>query len=317
MKKIVLIPIIVGSALLLVGGVLLAIGLSNNQKADMQSHDVELNDKTIEGFDFDLDVSDVTFYATTESSKKVSISEYEKQPHTVEVVDNVLTIKNQDNRKWHEKIFNWGIEKVKVDVYLPAGEYASFVMKNSTGDITIPKEFSFTTINVTLSTGDIDIHSNVSDELFLKTSTGDISYSGTTAKGATFETSTGSISINDFEATDDVTVTTGTGRQTLKNVKCQNLTNHASTGKVVLENVIVQKHIEVITSTGDVKLIDSDAETLFIKTSTGDVTGTLLSNKNFVVKSGSGDEKVPESDSNCGRCEIKTSTGDIKITIKK
>ena len=47
---------------------------------------------------------------------------------------------------------------------------------------------------------------------------------------------------------------------------------------------------------------------------TGDVSGTLLTEKVFVVRSGSGKIRVPETVSG-GMCKITTSTGDVSIQI--
>ena len=60
----------------------------------------------------------------------------------------------------------------------------------------------------------------------------------------------------------------------------------------------------------------SDAEELFIKTDTGDVTGTLLSAKEFVYETDTGRVKLPETTTG-GKCEIITDTGDIHIEIKR
>ena len=49
---------------------------------------------------------------------------------------------------------------------------------------------------------------------------------------------------------------------------------------------------------------------------TGDVTGTLLTEKTFSTDTSTGDVSVPNPSSG-GKCEIKTSTGDITISISK
>jgi len=63
-----------------------------------------------------------------------------------------------------------------------------------------------------------------------------------------------------------------------------------------------------------VRLNTCDAESILIKTSTSDVTGTLRSEKVFLVKTSTGKVDVPESGSG-GKCEITTSTGDIRIEL--
>ena len=67
-------------------------------------------------------------------------------------------------------------------------------------------------------------------------------------------------------------------------------------------------------STGDVELNACDAGGLSLKTTTGDVTGTLLSEKVFITDTSTGDVSVPKTTSG-GKCEISTTTGDIRIDI--
>ena len=68
-------------------------------------------------------------------------------------------------------------------------------------------------------------------------------------------------------------------------------------------------------STGDVIMDGFDAENIYITLSTGDVTGTILSSKFFIANSDTGDVEVPKTREG-GVCEIKVSTGDIKISYK-
>ena len=60
---------------------------------------------------------------------------------------------------------------------------------------------------------------------------------------------------------------------------------------------------------------NSDAAQISVKTSTGDVTGTLLSEKVFITETSTGTIRVPKTITG-GKCEITTSTGNIKIDIK-
>ena len=58
-----------------------------------------------------------------------------------------------------------------------------------------------------------------------------------------------------------------------------------------------------------------DAGELLVHTDTGDVSGSLLSEKIFIVRTDTGKISVPASVSG-GRCEITTDTGDIKINLQ-
>lgn len=64
----------------------------------------------------------------------------------------------------------------------------------------------------------------------------------------------------------------------------------------------------------DVKFDASDADDIEVKTGTGSVSGNLLTEKQFTVKTGTGKISVPESRGE-KRCSITTGTGNITIGI--
>jgi DUF4097 and DUF4098 domain-containing protein YvlB len=89
-----------------------------------------------------------------------------------------------------------------------------------------------------------------------------------------------------------------------------------TTGDVSLEDVKVYEQLSVKATTGDCDLQMCDAKDISIKATTGDVTGVLLSGKEFNCKVTTGDIEVPQSTTG-GKCEIRVTTGDIKIEIAK
>ncbi len=72
--------------------------------------------------------------------------------------------------------------------------------------------------------------------------------------------------------------------------------------------------IEIDLSTGDIRLEAIEAGGLDLTTDTGDITGTLLSDKVFLTETSTGRISVPKTTTG-GKCELKTSTGDIKIDV--
>ncbi len=109
-------------------------------------------------------------------------------------------------------------------------------------------------------------------------------------------------------------VNVSTGKATLTDIRCKNVVSEGKTGDISLRNVIAVKTISVARSTGDVRFDHSDGGAIFVKTDTGDVTGSLLTDKVFLAQSSTGDVDVPKTTVG-GKCEIKTGTGDIIITI--
>ena len=250
MKSVILIPIIIGSVLLVAGGTVFAIAARNSYNAKLEATEYVL-DNPFTNIDLDISTAEVEFKISEGDAKKVVFYQAKKEYLTQEIKDDTLYIKQKDARKWYEKMaFS---KSNRAIIYLPAATYGSLKLEASTGDVTIPNNLVFTTINAKLSTGDF----------------------------------TSSADANEYN------IKVSTGKITLNGVKADNITANASTGDVTFTNTVVTKHIEIETSTGDITLNDSDAETLNLKASTGDVKGTLLTSKRFVATSSTGKINVP------------------------
>lgn len=315
MKKAIIVPIVIGSTFLLAGSIIFGIGVAN-----YIAHPVDQNvTKTYDVEEFtnvnvDVDISKIEFKVSEDGSRKVVCEEREKEYHTVEVKDGSLNIKSVDTRKWFEYAFNWSLTPLKVTVYTPAGDYNDATIKTSTGDITIPNNYSFHALSVNTSTGNSDIKSNVAEELKVSSSTGNITLE-LNAKSLLASASTGKIALNNVNVAEDIKINTSTGDVSLTSVTAKNLTLEGSTADEKLTGTVIAEHTKIKVSTGNVDLIDSDSNTLDIETSTGHVKGTLLTTKIFDAKSDTGKVNVPLSGVG-GLCKIRTSTGNIEIKIK-
>ena len=315
MKKAILIPIIVGGSLLIAGFTVLSVGLAYSASDDGITNTYELTNQDISNFDFDLNVSDLEFFASVDGQKKVVCQESEKIVHTVEVADGTLKVRGADNRKWYEHIFSFNFTRKKVSVYLPAESYGDLLIRSDTGDIRIMSNFSFHSADIKLFTGCITYEASCQDALKIESSTGDIHLGMIHATTATIEASTGDIHLSRFAVDNGVSIKASTGRIYATGVTASDLTANTSTGDISFENTVIEGHLEAHSSTGDIRFRDSDAASLNIETTTGDVTGTLLSSKTFTVETRLGHINVPSS-STGGPCHIKTTTGDIEISIK-
>lgn len=261
------------------------------------------------------ETSDIEFKYSEDKSVKVICYESAKIRHTVGVMDNVLSIKYNDTRKWYDYI-SLNFKMPKITIYLPKGEYGVLSVKSSTGDIEIPSGYNFESINVSQSTGDISCEASARGDIKLKTTTGDIEVENATIGSLSLAVTTGDIEVSDVEATGDIIIDVTTGEADIVNTRCNDVISSGSTGDIMLKSVVADETINIKRSTGDIKFDDCDASELIIETSTGDVSGTLLSDKVFITKTDTGSIKVPES-VNGGKCKITTDTGNIKIEVKK
>ena len=301
--------------LVVVGGILLGAAIvkgslgSEDNKVE-QSYDFEdaISDITIDG-----NTSNINFYKATDGKCKVICIESEKRYHEVSVNNNTLTIKEIDETKWYMQAFSFSTYKREVKIYLPNDTYNSLNIKNDTGDINIPSDFTFSNIDIAVSTGDISLLAKAENDIKIKTSTGKVVLNNVECKALSISTSTGRKELTNVKASEDIKLSSSTGKTKLNSISCKNLEMDTDTGDISLVKVIASGNITITASTGDVSFDESDGDTIKVKTSTGDVLGNILTAKSFYAHSSSGKVNVPKTTGNI--CEIETSTGRISITI--
>ena len=260
------------------------------------------------------DTADIEFKRSDNGKCQTVITDDPKVDYTVSVENNTLTVKKIDNRNWVER-FSFFSKSPEITIYLPQSGYAALTIDDDTGDITIPKDFTFAGIDITADTGDISCQASVSGQIKAITDTGDISLTDLAAAKLDLSVHTGRVTVTAVTCAEDLNVSVTTGKTYLKDVTCRILTSTGSTGDITMKNLTAAAQIQIKRSTGDVRFDSCDAAELIITTDTGDVTGTLLSDKVFIAKSDTGHIDVPDSTSG-GKCKITTDTGDIKITVK-
>lgn len=269
-----------------------------------------------EGFgniSIDTDTADILFSESDDDTCKVICYEQKSIKHSVNVQEGTLIINAFDDREWYEHI-GITIGAPKITICLPSTEYGSLRIKESTGDIEIPNAFDFKDIDISLSTGGVEVFASASESIRIKTSTGDIMVENISAKTLDLAVSTGNVTASGITIEDDVMLKASTGKTKVTGIRCKNLISRGSTGSLSLKDVIASEGFSIERSTGDVRLDGCDAAELFIKTDTGDIKGALLTDKVFITRTDTGSVDVPKTVTG-GRCEIITDTGDIKISI--
>ena len=231
--------------------------------------------QVVQDFDkisIDVNTTDIEFILSDDSLCSVECREAENIKHSVKVENKTLIIEVNDAREWYEHI-GINFESERITVYLPKKEYTSLTILNNTGDIDIPKDFSFGKIKIEADTSDVNCSASLSKDISIKVSTGDVTLNGSRVENK-------------------IEVKTSTGDIKLTDIRCQDL--------------------DLESDTGDIKLDECDAGEISIETDTGDVFGSLISDKIFIVESDTGNIDVPKTVSG-GICKITTDTGDIKI----
>lgn len=277
MKKKLLLAVI-----LLIAGVLL--GIAALCLVDFDFSLLDTNEYVTETYDavddfadiqIHADISDIRFAVSDDFNCKVVSRHRDYMEFSAEIKDSVLVIRETDQRQWYEHIGIFFGNSGELTVYLPKGTYHNLFAETDTGDITVPQEYTF-------------------DSAELHTDTGDIRYKGDVEGDLKVETDTGDVILEGINTTGNITLETDTGDITLKNV--------------------ISKKLKIEADTGDILLNKCDAEHIKAETDTGDVTGSLLTDKIFIVDNSTGKVIVPESIGS-DKCEIFSSTGDVRITV--
>ncbi|MBE6664590.1 MAG: DUF4097 domain-containing protein [Ruminococcaceae bacterium] len=269
--------------------------------------------ETFRNIEIKTDTADIFFVPSEDGICKIICYEEENAAHSVSVQNETLIVQVTDKQDWfHIGIVN---DSPKITVYLPENEYASLLIRESTGDIEIPKAFTFQNMDITASTGDVKNYASALENIKIKTNTGDILTENISAKNLKISVSTGKINVTSMVCEETFEINVSTGKTKLSDISCKNLISKGSTGDISMINLLASERISIERSTGNIHFDGCDANELALKTSTGDVKGTLLSDKTFAVESSTGTITVPKNTVG-GKCEIATDTGDIKINIR-
>ena len=238
---------------------------------------------------------DVRFYLWDEKSAKIVCHESKDISHSVSIENGTLTLNRIDKRNWFDRIgFNIFEDGLKLDVYLPEKSFTALEIKNVSGNIDIPSDFSFENAALESVSGEIDFASAVGESLSLKSVSGDLKIETTNPKELTAQTTSGDIELSE--------------------IRVSGLSAHAIDGMIRLADVVASGKLQLETVSGSIRLEDCDADSLRLKSVSGDMIGSLLSEKIFFAETTSGRVDVPPSVSG-GDCEIKTVSGDIEFSF--
>lgn len=150
----------------------------------------------------------------------------------------------------------------------------------------------------------------------LKTTSGEIRVRTVTLDSLTAQTGSGDIHVESVTVTEATDLETTSGEIALLYTACGTLTAETGSGSIDLTDTTVTGHIQAETTSGDIRFARADAATLSLKTTSGSVKGSLLTPKIFYTDTTSGSVDVPRSTEG-GLCEIKTTSGDIRITVQE
>lgn len=252
---------------------------------------------SFENIELAADLENVCLLPSPNKDCQVVCSENDNLNYTVKVEDNTLKIERHEHSQWYEHIGAfWFSSSPGIAIYLPEQEYETLSITTSSGDVTVPKEFAFSTVSAKTASGNLGIAASVSQYLKLQASSGDIAAQKFVGHSVEIQTASGGIAVEDCTAESIQLVSTS--------------------GDITLTNTVAKKKMNLQASSGNIALSKCDAPDIALQTTSGDVGGSLLSGKDFSVQTSSGDAILPEDSSKTETCSIITVSGNIIITIQ-
>ncbi len=320
MKDTIKILVLVAAGLIIIGAVIFVIAMVNNNwdfraldTANYVTSEYDLGTEKITDISFNTDVAKIVFKKSDDGKNRVECFEDEKHKHSVNLSSGKLEVKAFEG-KWHQNIKVFSFKSPVVTVYLADTSFESLDISEDTGDIEIPADFTFANFKINASTGDVNSKASVTGALSIGLSTGSITLEGVSAASVSLKVSTGSVTVKSLECAGDVYLKVSTGRSQFTDVTCGSFTSEGSTGAITFENLKTSGLLKIKRSTGNVRFEKCDAAEVNIETDTGDVKGSFVSDMIIFASSDTGHIDVPRCTAG-GRCDIKTDTGNIKISI--
>ena len=274
---------------------------------------------------------DVRLLPSTDGKCRVECMENEEQTHRVEVRGSTLYVERQLRNR--VGVTFSPIERDYIRIYLPESDYEKLILETSSGDVECPAEFSFGEASVSTSSGDVAFRSGVEGALTVSATSGEVEVSGVSLGSLSISAASGDIRLKGVDAGDlslsavsgDIALkeatlsgegrlNTSSGDLRLENVSCASLALESSSGTKYLTDVLVSGELRSESTSGDLTLLRCDAASLYLRATSGEVRGSLRTEKVFFTDTSSGSVKVPQSMSG-GKCEIHTTSGDIKLTV--
>lgn len=271
-------------------------------------------DEDFSGISVEGAESDIRLLPSEDGSCRVVCNESDKIYHSVSVKDGVLTVTRTDTRKWYEHIgIYWG--RMEITVYLPGNEYESVYVKSLSGNITVPKDFTFGDADIRNTSGNVNFSADVKNGLSAETVSGDVYVVNTAPKDLSVKSTSGDVKLSSVKTGGELKIKTVSGDIELGGAECQNITAESTSGDTEFSMAYASEKISIQSVSGEVELHGCDGDSVWIKTVSGDVSGSFLTEKVFITDTQSGDVEVPVS-STGGKCEIKTTSGDIEFDGK-
>lgn len=254
--------------------------------------------------------SNIFIQPSKDKTCRVECYEGEKTHYDVRVENGELNITRRDRHN----LIEFGIfAENPLTVYLPENEYGDIDISTASGDVEFGGAFTADMVNVDTASGDVKAGALTCRKLTVNGASADIDLGNVDCEELSVKTASGEIEL-DYVTARELSARSTSGDIDMRNVHADSLKTTTASGEMELQNVTAGVKMNLESTSGDIGLERCDAGELKISSTSGSVYGSLLTGKTFIAHSTSGDIDIPRTDDG-GRCEVSTTSGDIKLFI--
>ncbi len=302
------VALIIVAALLIIAGVGIILASLNLGGRNAMEKEYTFANAGIRSFVLDTGAAEVKLLPAKDGICTVRGIESATLKYKVWQNGETLHVVRERSGPW--SFFGISLKEDYVRIYLPEQAYDSLWVKSSSGGVSVPEDFRFTTAVITVSSGGVGFSADVTEQLSIEASSGGVAVMNASPSELQVRASSGGIALSDMRP-GSVSLHLSSGGLRLSGVHCTgDLRAESSSGGIRFSDVTARGKMKLECSSGSIKLEDCDADELHIECTSGSVSGNLLTPKTYVASATSGSVRVP-SGSSGGLCEVKTTSGSI------
>ncbi len=267
----------------------------------------------------DVIAADVELVPSEDDKCRVTTKDSDYVEYTVDVVEDTLTIRATDTRKWYERLFSFSVSSRSVKVALPRERYKSLTVETVSGDVNINVRYTFSEdVTLTSTSGTIGTAAAIGGHLDLRSTSGDL-YAMGFLNTVTAHSTSGKVTLGGKTVDGDCTATTAelkttSGEIRVRTVTLDSLTAHTGSGGIHVESVAVIKTADLATTSGEIALLYTTCGTLTAETGSGDVElsdSTVATH--LQAKTVSGGIRFARADA--ATLSLKTTSGSVRGSL--
>lgn len=328
MKKSIWISMIVAAACILAGVACVVTGLAlggYNTLVEDSPYDghtvggVHHISKDFDRIHIDVIAASVELVPSEDDKCRVTTLDSDYVEYTVDVVEDTLTVRATDTRKWYERLFTPSVSGRSVKVALPREEYKSLTVETVSGRVSINVRYTFSEdVTLTSTSGTIGTAAAIGGHLDLRSTSGDLCAMGflntVTARSTSGKVTLGGKTVlgDCTAATADLETTSGEIR--VRTVTLDSLTAQTGSGGIRMESVTVTEATDLETTSGEITLLYTTCGTFTAETGSGgiDLTDTTVTG-HIQAETTSGAIRFTRADAET--LDLKTTSGSVKGSL--